>query len=337
MLNDMTIKHYKYSGVLATLCEGYIAEKRAIGCLYNSEAKKLSEFSRFTLAFELSSNELTEDLVRAWIAKKPTDSDRNQYARFSLISQFARYMERIGYTAYVPMASDVGRLHRTFIPYIFTHEEIQAFFAAADTMKRSAKSIAPRRHLIMPVLFRMLYCCGLRVSEATNLLAEDVDLDKGVLTIRDSKFGKTRYVPMSEELTEICIRYNATRLVNNNGNDWFFAAPDGGHYDTRAIYGVFRDLLWKAGISHGGRGKGPRVHDFRHTFSVHCLQKWVTQGADPTTVMPRLTAYLGHNDFSATEQYLRMTAEVYPEISSLMQQKYGYIVSQKEGNIDEDN
>lgn len=337
MQNDVTIKHYEYSGVLANLCKSFIAEKRAIGCLYNSEAKKLSEFSRFTLAFKLPPDELTEELVRDWIAKKPTDSDRNQYARLSLISQFSRYMKRTGYPAYVPTADAIGKLHRTFIPYIFTHEEIRAFFAAADAMKRSPKSIAPRRHLIMPVLFRMLYCCGLRVSEAATLLAEDVDLDTGVLTIRNSKFGKTRYVPMSAELTAVCVNYSTTRLVNNAGNDWFFAAPDGGHYDVRSIYTVFRELLWKANISHGGRGNGPRVHDFRHTFSVHCLQKWVAQGADPTTALPRLTAYLGHNDFSATEQYLRMTAEVYPEISSLMQEKYGYLVPQREGGANENN
>lgn len=325
MQNETKFRTYQYSGTLAALCENFIAEKRAVGCLYNTEAKKLSEFSRFTLAFEAPDNTLTEEIVRAWIARKPTDSDRNQYARFSLISQFARYMERMGHSAFVPRPNEIGRVHKTFVPYIFTHEEIRAFFMAADAMTYSSKSVAPRRHLIMPLLFRMLYCCGLRVSEATRLLAEDVDLDAGILTIRESKFGKTRYVPMSTELTAACADYDRTRLVGKNA-DWFFAAPDGGHYDTRTIYGVFRELLWKAGISHSGRGKGPRTHDFRHTFCVHCLQKWVEQGADPTTVLPRLTTYLGHNGFSTTEQYLRMTAEVYPEISAMMQEKYGYVI-----------
>lgn len=331
MRNDMDIKTYQYSGALAGLCETFIAEKRAVGYRYNTEAKKLSEFSRFTLTFEFPSNVLTEEVVKAWITKQPTDSDRNQYARFSIISQFARYLTRLGYSAYIPDANETGRLHKNFVPYIFTHEEIRAFFTAADAMKRSSRSIAPRRHLIMPVLFRMLYCCGLRVSEATKLLSEDVDLKEGVLTVRESKLGKARYVPMSDELTNVCVDYNKTRLVAADGDDWFFAAPDGGHYDTRSIYDIFRKLLWAAGISHGGRGKGPRVHDFRHTFSVHCLQKWVEQGADPTTVLPRLTAYLGHEDFAATEQYLRMTAEVYPEVSALMYEKYGYLIPQREG------
>ncbi len=329
MHNDVKIRTYKYVGALADACMNFVAEKRAVGCLYNTEAYALSRFCRFSLSYEVPYNVLTKEVVQAWIAKRPTDSDRSQYARYSLISQLAKYMARMGYTAYIPSRDELGKLHRTFIPYIFTHDEIHAFFAAADAMTRLPHSVAPRRHLIMPVLFRMLYCCGLRVSEAIMLHGGDVNLTEGILTIRDSKFGKTRYVPMSAELTAVCKNYADTRLVGKADEDWFFAAPDGGHYDVYTVYGVFRDLLWKAGISHGGRGKGPRLHDFRHTFCVHCLQRWVAQGADLTTALPRLTAYLGHNDFSATEQYLRMTAEVYPEISRIMEEQYGYIVSTK--------
>lgn len=325
------IKTYLYSGPLKDACEGFVQEKRAVGCLYNTEAKKLREFSRFTLAFDCPKNTLTKEVVQAWIARKPTDSDRNQYARFSLISQFAKYMDRMGYSAYMPARNEIGKLHKSFLPYIFSHEEIRAFFEAVDAMTCQPHSTSPRRHLIMPVLFRMLYCCGLRVSEAVDLLANDVDLEHGVLTIRNSKFGKSRYVPMSAELTGVCSAYAETRLIGPSGADWFFAAPDGGHYNIRSIYDVFRELLWKAGISHGGRGDGPRLHDLRHTFCVHCLQRWTTQGADPTTLLPHLTAYLGHNDFSATEQYLRMTAEAYPEVSRLMEEKYGYIIPNMEG------
>lgn len=324
------IHEYHFCGPLQSACEGFITEKRSLGYIYDTEARMLSEFSRFSLAYDVPANVLTKELVQEWIERKPTDSDRNQYARYSLISQFARYMNRVGYSAYVPERTEIGKLHKTFVPYIFTHEEIEAFFQAADSLTHKTFSLAPRRHLIMPVLFRMLYCCGLRVSEAIMLKGEDVDLEAGILTIRDSKFGKTRYVPMSVELTAICTRYAQTRLVGKAPDDWFFAAPDGGHYNTGSIYSVFRDLLRDAGISHGGRGKGPRVHDLRHTFCVHCLQRWISQGKDLTTALPLLTTYMGHNDFSATEQYLRMTAEVYPEISQLMQERYGYVVKGRE-------
>lgn len=330
-MNDLSkVKTFTYEGALRNACDGFIKEKRALGYKYDVEARALSVFTDFAMSFKLPENTLTKEVVQAWIAKKTIDSDRSRYGRFSLIRQFARYMVRVGYTAYVPKRDEIGKQYRKYTPYIFPHEEIRAFFAATDAMTRLPKSGAPRRHLIMPVLFRMLYCCGLRVSEAANLLGEDVDLKAGILTIQESKFGKTRYVPMSAELTAVCVDYAANRLIGKPDADWFFAAPDGGHYSTKAIYSVFRELLWQAGISHGGRGKGPRLHDFRHTFCVHCLQRWVAQGADPATVLPRLSAYVGHNDFAATEHYLRMTAEVYPEISRLMQEKYGYVIPESE-------
>ena len=324
------IKEYEFSGKLSRILEEFIKEKRAVGYIYNTEAKKLSEFSRFSLSFDYPDDTLTKKVVQAWISKKSTDSTRNQYARYSLISQFAKYMQRMGYSAYVPGKDEIPKIHTTFIPYIFTHQEIKNFFEAADAMQRPAHSVSPRRHLIMPVLFRMLYCCGLRVSEATHLHGEDVDLTNGILTIKESKFGKSRYVPMSKELTARCAAYAETRLVGDNGNDWFFASIDGGCYDTRSIYHVFRILLWNAGISHGGKGNGPRLHDLRHTFAVHSMQMWTSNGGDPTVMLPRLSAYLGHNNLAATEQYLRMTAEVYPELANILQKTYGYIIPLQE-------
>ena len=320
---------YTYSGVLAPLCEAFIAEKRAVGYTYKSESERLSKFSHFSENFDIPPETLTKEVVKAWIAPRPMESDRTRYHRFSTIHQFAEYMVRMGYSAYIPSSTEAGKRHKNFVPYIFTHEEIQRFFSAVDSMQPSAKTSAPRRHLIMPVLFRLLYCCGLRLSEATMLKSEDIDLVSGILTIRDGKFGKSRYVPMSEELTAVCVKYAESRLVGKI-DDWFLAARDGGYYGNRSAYTAFRELLRKANISHGGRGKGPRIHDLRHTFAVHCLQKWTADGADITTVLPYLREYLGHENVSATEQYLRMTAEVYPEISALMQEKYGYIIPGKE-------
>jgi len=320
---------YKFYGVLAAHCQGFISEKRAVGHIYNSEAKKMREFSRFSQNFDIPENTLTEETVLAWIVKRPTDSERNRYARFCVIKQFSEYMRRLGYEAYCPENDDVPKYRQVYVPHIFTHDEIRRFFAAADIIEPCYK--APRRRLIMPVIFRLLYCCGLRVSEALRLLSDDVDLSTGILTIRDSKFGKTRYVPMSKEIASACRKYAETRPAAPSGDDWFFAAPDGGIYHDHQIYITFRQLLIKARISHGGRGEGPRVHDFRHTYAVHCLQRWARSGKDLTNALPRLSAYMGHTGFKATEYYLRMTAEVYPEITATLQAKYGDLIPREVG------
>ncbi len=326
MIEQSVYKEYHYSGKLSQHCQDFIHEKRSIGYIYNSEAKLLSQFSRFTLDYEIQDNELSEEIVKDWISKKPYESDRTRFSRYSLVKQFAEYLKRTGVNAYIPTNDDIKSVHISFTPYIFTHEEISRFFDAANAMTLSPHSISPQRHIVMPVIFKLLYCCGLRVSEALCLQGNDVDLTKGILTIRNSKFGKSRYVPMSPEMTEVCRIYNENRIRWNDGPDWFFVSPKGGRYDKRIIYDVFRDLLWKAGIPHKGRGKGPRVHDFRHTMAVHSLQQWIVQGIDVTTQLPALSAYLGHKGLKSTEKYLRLTAEVYPEVSQIMQSMYGDIL-----------
>ena len=329
MKNVSPIINYSFEGSLAKVCDDFIAEKRALGYSYNTEAKKLREFSKFTLKYDIQDYTLPEEIVLEWIKRKPTDSDRGQYARLGLIKVFAEYMQRLGYKAYCPNKELLGKIQWNYTPYIFTHEEISRFFTAIDRLELKKRSPAPRKHIVMPMLFRMLYCCGLRVSESTNLLCKDVDLSEGIITVRESKFGKTRYVPLSQDMIELYRKYAEKYTLGPNS--YFFRAPDDGPYCSRGIYSVFRDVLWVAGISHGGRGKGPRVHDLRHTFAVHCLEKMVEEGRELTSALPRLSTYLGHDDLAATEKYLRLTAELYPEITSILDQEYGYVLPKKGG------
>ena len=325
-------RNFEYSGVLADILTAYIAEKRAVGHDYTVEASRLSEFSRFTLNFDMPANTLTEEVVKAWISRRPNDSDRGYFSRFCIVRPLAEYMQRHGYDAYCPTRDEIGRVEYSYNPYIFSREELRRFFDAVDSMPKRNLGAYNKHHVVMPVIFRLLYCCGLRSSEAAGLRTDEVDLNNGILTIVQSKFGRTRYVPMSQEMTQICSDYART----NKPKEFFFPSPRADHYNVATVYKAFRDLLEKAGVSHGGRGKGPRVHDFRHTFAVHSLEKWIREGKTLTTALPRLAAYLGHNDLEITEKYLRMTAEVYPQISALLSEKYGFIIESADkggGNI----
>ncbi len=174
----------------------------------------------------------------------------------------------------------------------------------------------------MSLLFRMLYGCGLRVSEALNLVMADVDLEQGVLHIRNSKFGKERLVPMSESLMFRCSQYVSNVGKHRKDEAAFFQTPGGEHYASHTIHYAWRQTLYYAGISYGGKGKGPRIHDLRHTFAVHCLQKWVEAGEDLNAKLPYLSAYMGHAGLSSTQQYLRLTAEAFPHIVSAMERNF---------------
>jgi integrase len=326
-------KDYQYSGVLAENIAGYVAEKRALGCIFNTESKMLARFSRMTVDFDISKNTLPEEVVMAWLVRQPNDADKTLYHRMTVIRGFANYMLRTGHKAYVPLLGDIPRMHwHTYVPYIYTHDEILRFFAVADCLEKPKYSNSHRRHIVMPIIFRLLYCCGLRVNEALGLTIKDIDFKNELIIIRDSKFEKSRYVPMSKEMT-----MNLKTYVDNNIHEpWLFPARDEGKYHDKTVYEQFREILFAAGIPHGGRGKGPRIHDFRHTFAVHCLQNWIREGLPLISALPRLSTYLGHNDIVATEQYLRMTAEVYPELSVHLSRQFGYVIP-KRGESNENN
>jgi len=162
------------------------------------------------------------------------------------------------------------------------------------------------------------------LNETVTLKTEDVDLKSAIITIRRSKFNKDRLVPISTELANILRVYKVAACILET-DIFFFPSDKGGGYGHSAIYNLFRKALWGAAISHGGKGKGPRVQDFRHSFAVHCLKKWISAGKDISAALPYLSAYLGHTSFAGTQYYLRLTADVFPSITSLMDKNYGNI------------
>lgn len=171
----------------------------------------------------------------------------------------------------------------------------------------------PTAHLVFPLLFKTLICCGLRAGEATRLRVKDVDLINGVLQIWETKHDKPRYVPLSKSLWADYEQYFEEIHAESSGNNYFFPNPRKGCYHTTTVYNRFRDALWHCGIAHKGRGYGPRVHDLRHTFAVRSMQKLKKSKSDIVTTLPYLSAYLGHCNMSATQIYLHLTAECYPE------------------------
>ena len=187
----------------------------------------------------------------------------------------------------------------------------------------------------MPVFFRMIYSCGLRCSEARLLKYENVDLENGVLQILNSKNDRSRVVPMPASLTERCRIYAEQVHFRPDENAWFFPGMYGREITPTNAYHNFRRFLFQAEISHGGRGKGPRIHDFRHTFACRCLKRWSAEGRDLNAWLPVLKAYMGHDSFADTAYYLRLTADVYPEIHSKLNSVFPAVIPELEVHDEE--
>jgi integrase len=198
-----------------------------------------------------------------------------------------------------------------FVPYIFSKVEIGKILDAADRMVKRA--VSPYIHLIMPVLLRVLYGCGLRISEALALRVKDVDLEKGCFVVLDSKYDDSRIVPMSASLLRRCRAYAVSIPSLSMPDTPFFPGRTGTAIGAGGIYQQYRRILWRAGISHGGRGHGPRLHDLRHTFAVHSMRRLIAAGRNITTMPPILSAYLGHKSLASTETYLRLAADAHPD------------------------
>lgn len=317
-------ENQRFLSVLSVPIKGYIAEKQAVGYKFEKGADMLKIFDSFVHSHCLIETVLTKQLVMEWTARKPNETVSTQCGRISLLRGLAEYMNRVGYSAYVYSKAMVTINRYTYIPYIFSSNEMKRIFEACDHYPQN--NCAPNRHLVLPLLLRILYGCGLRISEAMQLTRQDVDLNKGSLYIHNAKFNKERILPMSESLTERCREYCKTVDIGGLENPYFFPSPYGGHYSEATIYKLFRDVLRKARISHLGRGKGPRIHDFRHTFAVNCLKKWVVDGRDLNNCLPYLSAYLGHEDMRGSQRYLRLTADLYPDITCKIEKSCSYII-----------
>ena len=301
-----------------------VAEKRAVGYKYDAEARVLARFEAFTRSRFPGVDTLTEATVQAWIvaARRRGVQPATLQGLAAPVRELARWLGRRGVPAYLLPRSALPRPAR-YVPHIYTDFELAALFSQTDRCHYCSQ--VPLRHLVMPVLFRTIYACGLRCSEARLLRVDDVDIDTGVLQIRDAKGGKDRQVPVCEPLRERLADYH-TRIAAPRQPEWFLPGNAGKPLTLGNVYHNFRRFLWQADISHGGPGHGPRVHDLRTTFAVNNLRSWFAHGRDVGALLPVLQAYLGHSSIADTAYYLHLTAESYPDITARVQQAIGDVV-----------
>ena len=290
----------------------FIMEKRKCGNKYICEYHHLRRFDKFLCLRMLDGRKLPRELVLEWIAYQEGESARSQFARVSMARLFATYLFYHGIDAYV-LPRGMCRIPRySFCPHIFSHEEIRRIMLVADNWRPVGN--APILHVVMGVLFRVIYTCGLRAGEAAALKLSDTDLLNGVLVIRQGKFRKDRLVPMADTTRDRLRKY-VTEIPLDRPDDPLFPNRFGIHYNPLSLYLLFMQLLWKLRIPHGGRCKGPRLHDLRPTFAVHRLEAWIKEGVDLNSKLPLLSAYLGHVGIAGTQRYLRLTPGVFPEIT----------------------
>ena len=324
-----------FSGALASYLQGLLEEKRRLGFKYDEYERLMYILDEMSKLFNCT-NGLSKELCLAFVKRDPNWHQSTQQNRVTFIRALAKYMARYDIPVYTVDASNITKQYENFKPYIFTHKEINNIFCVADKIKPHSS----RSHIFYPVILRVQYGCGLRISETLGVKMKDVDFENKIFHVKNAKNNKDRDVPFSESLAEYLNWYkNKIHLVYSE-NDYFFKSNRGTEqYSKTTANHYFRDILFECGIKHGGRKYGgPHLHNLRHTFCVHSMSKMLHDGIDHGVALPLLMTYLGHATLSETGKYLKLTAEVFPDLVNQINQIYNQIIPDLEVRTEyEDN
>ena len=329
---------FNYRSIYAPFFKQFVANKKRLGYLSLRSEWIFLEFDKFFINNNITTIGITRQQVDQWRATRVNDAPSTICTKYSILAQFCKYMCKVGYDCYIPRIP-VNPSRNSFTPHIFSNREMADIFHACDNMRLYDRHMSTIL-FIVPIIIRLLYATGLRISEALALKNKDVDFNRRCLSIIKSKNGQERIAPMSDTLKEVLKQYlqyrdrmPIPRLNDTNG--YFFVSPSGTNCRQGTVYTWFRKALVISGIPHTGDHQGPRVHDFRHTFAVHSLVQMTKSGLDLYYSLPLLSTFLGHKSLGATDKYVRLTTEMYPDIVK-DQKGIGTYVFPKPNNLEHD-
>lgn len=290
---------------MVALVEEYLAHRRSLGFALRIDGRQLLNFACFADASG-HSGPLTTDLVVCWVMQPSRRPRQFPARRLDTIRPFAQYRAAFDPETEVPPRGLLGRARRRPIHHIYTPTEVVALVSAAAELP-SAKGLRPATYF---TLFGLLAASGLRVSEALRLTRADADLPAGVLTIRSTKFRKSRLVPLHQTTTEALRAYadQRDRAVPHPAAATFFVSARGAALPYSTVRTVFRGL--RAELGWETLAPPPRIHDMRHTFACRRLEQWYVSGVDLAPRVAALATYLGHAKVSDTYWYLTGTPEL---------------------------
>lgn len=331
-MNDISnLKQKPFTSPLASQIQRFLQFKRAAGYRYHEEERELRVLDRFLISqLPASDPVITEKIIRAYLAHNRAISETTRESRLSLLRQLCRFIALEEPRTAIPPIRFLGIHRRPFVPRILTRTEARQFLKACARLPKGRCS--PLRGMVHGTSLMLLYLTGMRLGETLSLNLEDVDLSNGVLRIRQGKFGKSRLVPIAHDFTNRmrrCRLFVERSLGARPPNACFFPGPKGARCTKDALRFSFRRVLADAGIPWLGPGKGPRLHDLRHSFAVHRMILWYEQGADLGAKLPILATYLGHVNLSSSQYYLRLTEDLIGEVTRRYQTQFGHLITER--------
>jgi integrase/recombinase XerD len=282
----------------------YLCIRRAMGFQLDRAEKLLGQF--ITYLEQRQAKTVTVEHALAW-AQLPADAAGRWWAhRLSAVRRFAAYLQTIDASAEVPPLGLIPAGSRRATPYLYSDVDIDSLADAAATLPR------PLRAATFPAVIRLLAATGMRVGEVIRLDRDDLDTRGELLTVRHTKFGKTRLVPLHPSSVTALGNYLRVRdeLLPAPASPALFVSTVGTRLRYNDVWRTFHRLIEQAGLAARSTSCRPRIHDLRHTFAVRTLLDWYRDGIDVTAWLPRLSTYLGHTDPKHTYWYLSAAPEL---------------------------
>ncbi len=303
----------------------YLAERRRLGFELVSCGRTLMSFARYVDARSYG-RALTVELMCEWARRdtRQRDTPVTWARRLKALRPFARYLRQFEPRTEVPGTSVFGPIPQRLAPHIYCEQEIVDLLTAA----RSLTPTGGLRPATYETLFGLIASAGLRVSEAIHLLDADVDLKLGMLTVRQTKFAKSRQLPVHPSVVQALRRYRRTRNrhLKVTADIPFFVSKKGKALGSRQVHRIFVQLRQQLGWANRGAHHAPRIHDLRHHFAVRRMMLWHEQGTDIDQAMLALSTYLGHVKISNTYWYLTAV----PELMALAAEKFERFANPRE-------
>jgi len=298
--------------------EEYLAMRRAVGFALHDTETALKSFVAFVE--QEGSELLTTQLALQW-AQQPVDAQPAWRARrLEMVRLFARYLSAQEPRTEIPPTGLLPRGYRRQPPYLYSDEEVARLLQAA----RNLPSPTGLRAWTYATFFGLLAATGMRMGEAVDLDREDVDLEQELLTLRHTKLGKERHVPIHPTTQKALLDYQTyrDRIYPRAKSPSFFLAEHGRRLNKESVRATFVKLSCQIGLRDPAQSHGPRLQDLRHRFAVRTMLNWYRAGADVEAQLPKLSTYLGHANVHSTYWYLTAVPELLQQATARLSENW---------------
>jgi len=319
-----------FRGPIAAGIERYLAHKRALGCRFHTEEKALCLLDRFLVERGVKAiDEIDPELIEAFLASRPRTRPRSYNHLLCTVRRLYDWLVAQGDLPSSPVRTRPRRETSHRIPFLFNADLARRLLEAAARLPD--RSHAPLRGQTYRTMFALLYGLGLRVGEVARLHVGDVDLDRQLLVIRDTKFSKSRLVPFGPRIGQLLNDYLAARTQrcgSLSADALVFSFHGSKPISATAIGTTLHHLFAELGLQIPPGASRPRVHDLRHSFAVLRLLLWCEQNVDLGARLPSLATYLGHIGLASSQRYLQLTRDLTGEITRRHQARFGYLIQE---------